>query len=150
LRCQKALFSAYRADQYADPEGFMLSLGAVFEQFPDEVITYVTDPRTGIQRRIKWPPALSEVIEACEEHQTYLKRLRQPKREAVPRLPTMPMKDLPQGAWAQIFVSEGHPKYASLVEWTQSAHRMWWKFDKSSDGRDGVWVSYNAWLGELR
>src|SRR5262245_36528057 len=71
LRCQKVLFSAYRADQYADPETFMASLGAVLEGFPDEVIIYVTDPRTGIQRRSKWPPTISEVITACEVHQDY-------------------------------------------------------------------------------
>src|ERR1700754_4486555 len=69
LRCQKALFCAYRTDQYADPEGFMVSLGVVLEGFPDEVITHITDPRTGIQRRLKWPPTLNEVIDACELHQ---------------------------------------------------------------------------------
>src|ERR1700742_3387067 len=71
LRCQLALFSSYRIDQYADAEGFKNSLGAVLEGFPDEVIRFVCDPRTGLARRMKWPPTISEVVEACEEHEDY-------------------------------------------------------------------------------
>lgn len=75
LRCQRMLFSAYRADQYSDPEGYMASLGMVLEQYPDDVVIYITDPRTGIQRRCKWPPAISEIVEACDQHNQYLNRI---------------------------------------------------------------------------
>lgn len=74
LRCQRVLFSAYRTDQYPDPDGYMTSLGAVLEQYPDDVICYVTDPRTGIQRRSKWPPTISEIVEALDERCSELKR----------------------------------------------------------------------------
>ena len=50
LQCQRMLFGSYRADQYPDPEGFMVSLGMVLEQYSDEIVVYVTDPRTGVQR----------------------------------------------------------------------------------------------------
>jgi hypothetical protein len=53
----------------------MASLGMVLEQYPDDVVIYITDPRTGIQRRCKWPPAISEIVEACDQHQQYLDRL---------------------------------------------------------------------------
>lgn len=66
LRCQRVLFSAYRTDQYADPDGFLTSLGAVLEQYPNEVVIYVTDPRTGVQRGSKFPPTISEIVEACD------------------------------------------------------------------------------------
>lgn len=148
LRCQKVLFSAYRADQYADAEGFMSSLGAVLEQFPDEIILYVTDPRTGIQRRSKWPPTISEVIEACELHQDHLARARAPKPAFAKRLDSPISRDLPAGSLAQVFVPEGHPRYAKLLEWTESAQAVWWKFGKSSEGRAGLWVSHTAWSGE--
>ena len=55
----------------------MASLGMVLEQYPDDVVVYITDPRTGIQRRCKWPPAISEIVEACDQHQQYLDRLEQ-------------------------------------------------------------------------
>lgn len=68
------LFSAYRTDQYTDPESYMASLGMVFEQYPDEVICYVTDPRTGIQRNKKWPPAISEIVTALDDRVAALKQ----------------------------------------------------------------------------
>lgn len=68
------LFSAYRIDQFGDPEGFKNQLGAVLEQYPDDVILHVCDPRTGIQRRAKFPPTISEMVEACNERVAELKR----------------------------------------------------------------------------
>lgn len=74
LRCQRILFSAYRTDQYADPDGFLTSLGAVLEQYPNEVVIYVTDPRTGVQRDSKFPPTISEIVEACDGRVADLQR----------------------------------------------------------------------------
>ncbi len=51
-----------------------MSLGLILEQYPDEVIKFVTDPRTGIQRRSKWPPSIAEIVEACDECATNIKR----------------------------------------------------------------------------
>lgn len=144
MRCQKVLFAAYRADQYADAETFMTSLGAVLEGFPDDVITYITDPRTGIQRRSKWPPTISEVIEAAEQHQEHLARLRAPRMIAQPRQRS-DLNVLSPGSLAKIFVPEGHIRYAELVEWTSRADRALWKFGRSSDSRPGLWVSHQAW-----
>lgn len=144
MRCQKVLFAAYRADQYADAETFMASLGAVLEEFPDEVIIYVTDPRTGIQRRSKWPPTISEVLEACEGHQDFLARQRAP-RLAVSHRPRPDLRDMSPGHLAKVFVPEGHNRYAGLVEWTERADRALWKFGRSSDSRAGLWVSHQAW-----
>ncbi len=123
----------------------MNSLGAVLEQFPDEIVVYITDPRTGIQRRSKWPPTISEVIEAAEGHMEYLAKLRAPKPVAAEREPARLLKDLPQGHLAQVFVPEGHARYDVLVKWAETAQPVWWKYGKSSDGRNGIWVSHGAW-----
>jgi hypothetical protein len=66
LQRQRILFSCYRTDQFGDPEGYLASLGMVLEQYPDEVIEYVTDPRTGVQRRSDWPPTICKIVEACD------------------------------------------------------------------------------------
>jgi len=66
LSCQRVLFAAYRTDQYADPEGFIASLGLVFSQYPNDVITHVTDPRTGVQRGKTFPPSIAEIVSACD------------------------------------------------------------------------------------
>src|ERR1700694_4013390 len=62
------LFSAYRLDQYSDPEGFKINIGLVLEQYPIDTIRFVTDPRTGIQRTHEWPPSVANVVTACESH----------------------------------------------------------------------------------
>ncbi len=74
LQCQRMLFGAYRADQYADPDGFMVSLGMVLEQYADEIVVYVTDPRTGVQRGSVWPPSIAEVVRACVVRNAELQR----------------------------------------------------------------------------
>lgn len=121
----------------------MASLGAVLEEFPDEVIIYVTDPRTGIQRRSKWPPTISEVLEACEAHQEFLAKLKAPRLIARPTV--RDLRDYGPGSLAAIFVPEGHTRYADLVEWTGRTDPAFWKFGRSSDSRAGLWVSHQAW-----
>jgi len=41
----------------------------VFEGYPNEVIVYVSDPRTGVQRGCKWPPTIAEIVAACDRRQ---------------------------------------------------------------------------------
>ena len=135
-RQAEILFSAYRAADYADPRGFAVQLGSILSEFSEEVVIYVTSPRTGIQRRSKWPPTISEVLAACEEHQDFLKRLRAEK----PR-PTIAIQYRPPGHLANVFVSPAHPRYASLVTWAESAEPQMWRYGKSSTGEDGLWVS---------
>jgi hypothetical protein len=53
----------------------MASLGMVFEDYPDEVICYVTDPKTGVQRSHKFPPAISEIVEALDAQMAHLARI---------------------------------------------------------------------------
>lgn len=62
----KMLFSAYRLDQYPDPDGFMAQTALLLSDYPEGVVIYVTDPRTGIQRCSKWPPTIAEVTAACD------------------------------------------------------------------------------------
>lgn len=60
------LFSAYRLDQYPDPDGFMVQAAAVLSEYDAAVVEYVTSPKTGLQRRQKWPPTTFEIGEACD------------------------------------------------------------------------------------
>ena len=66
------LLSAYRKDEWADPESFVAQLGIVLGGYSDDVVNYVTDPRTGIQRSSKWPPSIAEVVDACEQRKSAL------------------------------------------------------------------------------
>lgn len=142
-RAIQALFSAYRRDDFADPDGFVVQLGTILAEFPEEVIEYITSPRTGLQRRSKWPPTISEVLTACEDHQLYLARLRETKR-AAPLLRAPSKLGVP-GSLANVFVPNDNPRYGRLVEWCKQANPIWYRYGKSSDGRDGIWVGRNHW-----
>lgn len=145
LRCLLALFASYRIDQYGDPDGFKANVGAVLEGYSDEVVRWVCDPRTGIQRRCTFPPTVSEIVEACDDHRDFLERARRPKTSTTRPSFEPRWNERPQGALANIFVPEGHDRYASLVEWTRTNDPVWWKFGKASDGRQGVWIPLNVW-----
>lgn len=49
------------------------------------------------------------------------------------------------GCLAQVFVPNDHVRYSNLVEWAKTADVRMWKFGKSSDNRDGIWIAYNVW-----
>lgn len=132
-------------DQYADPDGFMVQLGAILEQYPDEVVMYVSSPLTGVQRRSKWPPAISEIVEACDDHADLIERRKKPKREPLARLPEYLIKDRPAGALANVFVPDTHHRYGGLVEWAKDAEPQYWQYGLSSDGRKGIWVNISVW-----
>lgn len=142
----QALFSAYRSADFADAEGFVVQLGSILTEFSDEVVMYVTSPKTGIQRRSKWPPTISEVLEACEQHQDYLRKVSQPRRPPIAnRLAPPSLINRPQGALANVHVPESSPRYERLVEWTKTAEPYLWKFGPSSEGELGLWVALSIW-----
>ena len=127
IKCQLAIFSAYRIDQFADPEGFKNSLGAIFEGFPDEVIIYVSDPRTGIQRREEWPPSIAKVVSACKANEEFLKRA----RTAKPAVKLIKSYEKPRVDLGSVFVATTHPGYEKLTKnWKLQPHTV--------DSRDGV------------
>ena len=69
-RQARMIFSAYRRDDFADPDGFVLQVGMVLERYSDAVINQVTSPLTGIQRRHKGrPPDIASIVEACDDEQ---------------------------------------------------------------------------------
>ena len=66
------VFAAYRRDDFADPETFVVQLGMILERYDDEVIERVTSPLTGIQRKCKFPPSIAEIVKACDaEHHSH-------------------------------------------------------------------------------
>lgn len=117
----------------------------MLEQYPDEVINYVCDPRTGIQRRSKWPPTISEMVDACDDHREFLAKQRAPRPAFQERKPEPLLRQRPQGYMAQIFVPECHDRYAAMTKRAENADPIWWKYGKASDGRSGIWVSHNFW-----
>src|SRR5260370_41854926 len=66
------MFSGYATSDFADPAGAAASMCSVFEDYSDELIKFATDPKTGVQRRHKWPPKIAEVVAFCDERIEYI------------------------------------------------------------------------------
>lgn len=60
------LLQCYRTGDAADPEAYMTGIASVLCTYPRDAIDHVTDPRWGLQTRMKWMPAPAEIREACE------------------------------------------------------------------------------------
>lgn len=62
----KALCGCYRKDEAADPAIYSAAIVAVLEEYPDDIVSMVTDPRTGLPSKCQWLPTVKEVKDACD------------------------------------------------------------------------------------
>ena len=77
LRRTEIMLSCYRKDETHNPEVYSAAVSAILSDgYSQEVIDYVTDPRTGIPGKQKFLPAVAEVREACEERAAHLERMK--------------------------------------------------------------------------
>lgn len=114
----KLLMASYRKADYHDPDGFLATLGAILEQYEPAIVEYVTDPLTGLQRRLKWPPSPAEVVEACVAEIAH--------REKVQRYSNLP-PSLPQLPKPQFSVEE------SYEAMTKGKKRVYGPFDQGRE-----------------
>lgn len=63
----RILFGCYRKGEANDPEIYTAATTAILAEYSAEVIQRVTDPRTGIPRKLKFMPNPAEVAEACDQ-----------------------------------------------------------------------------------
>jgi len=63
----RAIFGAYRKDDWADPEQALRQMGMVLERYADAIVRTCSNPLTGIQRTCKFPPSIAELVEFCDE-----------------------------------------------------------------------------------
>jgi hypothetical protein len=144
----KILLSSYRRDDYADPEGFVVQLAALFERYPRNVIVEVTNPLNlnSIQRKHPtYPPNIGEVADALAaedaEQARIAKALNSPKpvfhRRYVPP-PNFP------GCRANMLVLKASPQYGAASDIVESGQldKRDWKIDEH--GR-GIWLGLNVW-----
>lgn len=139
-RQARMIFSAYRKDDFADPDNFVLQVGLVLERYPDAVISEVSGPLTGIQRRCKFPPSIAELVEACDEEVARRERIRR-----LGELKTVPRAPRPIGVHrANVFVPADSPCYPAMLERARNADPLDWR---RSAERAGIWVAM-TWLDD--
>ena len=116
---------------------------------PMMVILAVTDPRTGIQRRLKWPPSIAEMVEACD-----VEVARQDTRRRYAQMPPpvfkriAPPRDDRPGRRANVFVPADSAHYARCAKIATLADPADWKLDP--DDRKGIWIALNLFNGSNR
>jgi hypothetical protein len=67
-----------------DPGAYALAAAAILAEYPVNVVLRVSDPRTGIVRRVKFLPRLAELAEACDAEMARRAKLRE-SAELIPR-----------------------------------------------------------------
>jgi hypothetical protein len=136
------LFGCYRRGDANDPETYSAAVTAILTRFPQHVVEYVTDPRTGIPSDAQWLPSVAEVKQACLKRQAYLDRLADFDMRFASRSPTAALAKFDNtrpGRRANVFVHADAPQYSHLLEVTKTADPADWKPDEG--GRPGIWVS---------
>lgn len=76
----RLLLGCYRTGDANDPETYVAAVTAVLAKYPEEVMTEVTHPATGLPRLKSWLPTVKEVYDACvTAYQPMLEREREAK-----------------------------------------------------------------------
>jgi hypothetical protein len=80
----KLLLGCYRTGDANDPQVYVSAITAVLARYPEEIITRVSHPVTGLPSKKGWLPTVKEVREACEhefepirEENARLKRMKE-------------------------------------------------------------------------
>lgn len=80
----KILLGCYRTGEANDPETYVAAITAILARYPQEVVTAVTHPATGLPSKKSWLPTVKEVVDACDEanepnvqNEVRLKRLKE-------------------------------------------------------------------------
>src|SRR6185437_886864 len=63
----RLLLGCYRTGDANDPETYVAALTAILARYPEEVITAVTHPATGLPSMKSWLPTVKEVTDACND-----------------------------------------------------------------------------------
>ena len=137
------LFGCYRRGDANDPDTYSAAVAAVLSRFPQHVVEYVTDPRTGLAGTYEWLPSVAEVKKACTERQAYLDRLDDYDRRFGDRKPVttrlLPPAYSLAGSRANVFVHADAPQYPRACELAAGADPPDWKHDEA--GRPGIWIA---------
>lgn len=127
---------------------FYVAAGQLMEGYSEKVLAYVCGVH-GIVAKQKYMPSIFELKQALEEAaRPYLQAEERSKRIAAQiqaRADDVKFMDEVQGSFAHVHVFKGHKRYESLVKWSETAPKKYWRFGKSSDGRDGIWVAWGCW-----
>lgn len=148
----RLLLGCYRTGDANDPETYVAAIAATLARFPQDTITAVTHPVSGLPSRLSWLPTVKEVRNACEAETRLAEQIQARDRRIAAQLEERAREDARQrprltpthssepGRNANLFVPADHARYTALLTWSETYDTSLWKLGKSSDGRDGMWI----------
>lgn len=142
------MFGCYRKGDANDADTFVRAVSLVLSHYSATVVRDVTDPFAGLpsrksERGYSGMPDVADVKEACEAEAAGQHRMEEWKKIGKTEFKRLPAPvDRTPGAWANVLVHSGHPRYAQLMARTRAdgTDPRDWKVDER-----GLHVSL-AWL----
>lgn len=128
----------------ADPDAYMAQLVTILEGYDDEIVEYVTAPKTGVQTRVRYDLKPGDVKQACDDRVLAVFRTKNTGFVRRPYEPE-PIKIF-HGSRANLFIGSDHHRHGDVVSWskTEEADSPEWKLGQLN-GRDGIWISVHLW-----
>lgn len=134
-----------------DKKAFTAGFVEMLSIYPQAVRDRAASPSRGLAAYIAYPnlARFKELLDEWHaEHIDDLRRrgeLRQSRSDSVRLLPPPNAGLSGPGELANVFVPVENPRYADLAAWTKTAGDRKWRYGQSSDGRAGLWVSFDVW-----
>lgn len=72
----RLLLGCYRSGDANDPETYVAAIAAMLAHYPEQIITDVTHPVSGLPSQKSWLPTVKEVRDACEDQVEHDRNIR--------------------------------------------------------------------------
>lgn len=148
----KQILGFYDSIPATDQKAFTAGFVEMLSIYPQAVLDRAASPSRGLAAYVAYPnlAKFKELLDGWHaEYVDDLRRrglLRQQRAGSLRLCPPPDAGHRPvQGEFANVHIYDSHPRYAKLVEWSKTAEPRLWKFGKSSDGRDGIWIPLSVW-----
>lgn len=144
----RQILAFYDTIPASNHKAFSAGLVELLSACPQAVAARAASPSRGLPAFVAFPN-LAKFRELLDEWSEAHWR-EQPRRRLAPsadarRAEPRRHPDPPPGHFANVFVPDSHARYATLCALAETAAPKFWRYGTSSDGRRGLWVSYNIW-----
>jgi hypothetical protein len=147
----RLMFACYRREDAASPEDYAAAITMILSEYPRVIVEYVTDPRTGIQSRLDFPPTVKQMRDCCEAEAKRIELMSKPWQKSRQHTGT-PAQSGP-GAWANLFVGSDVSAYAAVENYICGKDvdpREWRRGKAPNRDVNGIWIYAAVFFDRIR
>lgn len=147
----KQILGFYDSIPAKDKEAFTAGVVELLSTYPQLVIQRAVSPARGLPGLVAYPnlAKFKAILDGWAEElweEERVRRAKAPRLEAPPpRLTPRRIDDPPAGHFGNVHIPASHPRYAKLCEWAKTAEPKFWRYGKSSESVDGIWIPHSIW-----